>query len=290
MKKSSISYFTLVIMISTALVLTSCKKNNDNNNLTLHYQAALDNSVADGVFNRAYNQVSKASYTATNSKGKSTNDTIIGSCPVLYINAWHSFPDTVTLDYGTSCLCEDGVTRKGKIVTVITGLYVDSGTVVTSTFQNYHEIINTVDYQATGTQIITNLGNNQAGHPVFSVDVQNASVISVHGTINYTSQRQNEWIVGYNTWINPFDDEYLVTGTANGTDLNGEPYSLTITQALDFNVYCDATHYWTIKSGKFELSYPGTTYPTIYVDYGTGVCDYLINVTINGVVYPIVYY
>jgi hypothetical protein len=287
MKAKLMFRLALVAVVSTGLMLASCKKddnNNNNNNSGTHYQAANDNSVADGVYNRAYNQISKASNTASQ---KGAMDTING-CPTLYIQG-AGWPKTVTLDFGNSCLCDDGVTRKGQIVTTITLPYIDSNCVVTSTFQNYHEIIGTTDYQATGTQVITNKGHNQAGHTVFGVDV-NGSVISVHGTITYTSQRENEWIGGYGTWINPFDDEYLITGTASGTDIDGSPYAMTITQALDFNVYCDATHFWTVKSGKFELTYPGTNYPTIYVDYGTGTCDYIIYITINGTVYTIVYY
>jgi hypothetical protein len=288
MKTKSVIHLAMFAVISFGLVLSSCKKDNDNNNnnnTTPKYQAALDNSVADGVYNRAYNQISKASYKSTQ---KSAQDTITG-CPILYITGGLSYPKTVTLDFGTGCACDDGVTRYGKIISVISAPYLDSGAVVTSTFDNYHEIINGINYQATGTQVITNLGTNQAQHPVYSLDVD-GSVISQYGTITYTSQRQNEWIYGYNSWLNPFDDEYMITGTASGNDINGDPFAITITQALDFNVYCDVTHFWTIKSGKFELSYPGTTYPTIYVDYGTGTCDYIIYVTINGTTYTIVYY
>jgi hypothetical protein len=274
--------FTLVAAVCVGLLFDSCKKKEDD---TAHYQAATDNSIADGVYNRSFNQIKGASYQATTLKD--ATDTIIG-CPTLYITGGTGYPKTVTLDFGTNCVCDDGVTRSGQIVSVITGPYIDSGTVVTSTFQNYHEIFNGVDYQATGTQVVTNVGDNQAGHPVYSVSVQ-GSVISVHGTISYTSQRENEWIVGYNSWLNPYDDEYLVTGTADGTDINGEAFAITITQALDFNIMCDASTFWTVKSGKFELSYPGTSYPTMYVDYGTGTCDYIIYVTIDGVTYTVIY-
>lgn len=271
----------LLALMATGLVLSSCKKDDDdddNTNPPNKYQSVQDNSTADGVYSRAYNQINKASYQSTS--GKNTNDTIAG-CPVLYITGGLSYPKTVTLDFGTSCVCDDGVTRMGQIVTVISAPYLDSGSVVTSTFQNYHEVINNIDYQATGTQVITNLGTNGEGHPVYSVDVQNGSVISTYGTISYTSQRQNEWIAGYDSWLNPWDDVYMITGSANGTDINGDNFSVNITQELEVQIGC-----YFIKSGRLDLVNPG--YSTITVDYGDGTCDNIIYVIINGVTYTIV--
>jgi len=270
----------LIALMATGLVLSSCKKDNDDDDNTTpvnKYQSVQDNSTADGVFSRAYSQVNKASY---QSSQKSANDTITG-CPVLYITGGLTYPKTVILDFGTGCACDDGVTRSGKIVSEISAPYLDSGSVVTSTFDNYHEIINSVDYQATGTQVITNLGTNVDSHPVYSVDVQNASVISTYGTISYTSQRQNEWIAGYDTWVNPWDDVYMVTGSASGTDINGDAFSVNITQELEVQIGC-----YFIKSGKVDIINPG--YSTITVDYGDGTCDNIVYVIINGVTYTIV--
>jgi hypothetical protein len=268
----------LLAFLAIGLVVTSCKKDDDDDDDNgSNYQSVQDNSTADGVYSRAYNQISKASYQST---AKGAKDTITG-CPTLYITGGFTYPKTVTLDFGTSCVCDDGVTRKGKIVAVISAPYIDSGSVVTSTFDNYHEVINNIDYQATGTEVITNIGTNLAGHPVYDVDVQGASVISQYGTISYTSQRQNEWYAGYDSWLNPWDDVYFITGSASGTDINGAAFSANITQALEVQVGC-----WFIKSGRVDLINPG--YPTITVDYGDGTCDNIIKVIINGVEYTIV--
>jgi hypothetical protein len=281
--KTKLVFLALCTVISGGLFLSSCKKDNDEKKN--NYQGAKDNSLAEGVFNRSYNQISNASYTATH--GKQVEDSIIHGCPTLTI-AGSGWPKTVTLDFGTGCHCNDSIIRSGSIVSVITGPWIQTGTVVTSTFNNYHENINGVDYQATGTQIITNQGPNIDLHPVYSVNVQ-GSVISQYGTISYTSQRTNEWFAGYNSWLNPFDDEYRITGSASGTDINGDPFLITITDPLEFAIMCDWTHFWIIKKGKFDLSYPGTTYPNITVDYGNGECDYTIYVTVNGTVYTITY-
>lgn len=280
MKTTKIVSICLVALIATGILFsTSCKKKEEENN-TYSYRAAEDNYTAEGLFTRAYNQISKG---ARQMSSKSTNDTIIG-CPTLYISgAW---PDkTLILDFGTSCTGDDGVVRRGRIISHINGLYIDSTTTIVSTFDNYFETINGVDYQVKGTETIVNIGANQAGHPCFSIDVDSSSVTSVHGVISWTSQRENEWIAGYDTWMNPFDDEYQVTGTANGNDINGAPFSVTITSPLLCKL-CLSLYRWVVVSGTLDIVNPG--YPNITVDYGTGTCDYTVYIIINGVTYTIV--
>lgn len=277
MKTAKVLVLCTVCILAFGISLPSCKKKEEKTEYS--YRAALDNSTAEGAFNRSYSQISKAANQAGN---KSTNDTIIG-CPVLYITG--GWPKTVTLDFGTGCLCDDGVTRKGKIISTITAPYIDSTSVITSTFDNYYENVSSTEYQVQGTQIITNLGHNTAGHPHFSVVVQNAKVSSNGQEINWTSIRENEWIAGYDTWINPWDDEYYVTGSANGTDVNGAAFSVTITSPLLWK-FCIDIFRWTVTSGKIDIINPG--YPTITVDYGTNTCDLIVYIIINGVTYTVV--
>jgi hypothetical protein len=279
MKTFKLLAFCLIVATSTGILLSSCKKKEETK--TNSYRSAQDNSTAEATFNRSYTQISKA---ALKIGSKSTNDTIVG-CPTLYISG--TWPNkTLILDYGDSCVGDDGIIRSGKIISHITGLYVDSNSVVSSTFDNFYETINGVSHQIQGTQVITNLGHNAAGHPHFSVVVSNASVTYTDGTIQWNSQRENEWIAGYNTYMNPFDDEYYVTGTANGTDISGAAFTVNITSPL-LTKFCTSLWSWIVASGTLEIVNSG--YPTITVDYGTGSCDWLIYVTINGTTYTISY-
>lgn len=276
--KKIISIGFVALFAVTLISYSSCKKKEENNEY--NYRAAQDNSLAEGVFNRCYSEIQKAARQVGN---KSTDTTITG-CPTLYITG--SWPKTLTLDYGSSgCACNDGVTRKGQIITTITGLYVDSNMVATSTFSNFSEIINGVEHHITGTHTVTNLGHNGQGHPYFSVDVQNASVSYTEGTIHWTSQRENEWIAGFDTYLNPFDDEYSVTGSANGTDINGAAFTVNITSPLICK-FCTSLWRWIVASGTLDIVNPG--YPNITVDYGNGDCDLTVYIVINGTTYTIV--
>lgn len=277
MNRKKAFLMVLLAMFAFGTVFTSCKKEKKEDTKTANYRAAQDNSTADNIFSHVFNQVNQGARHTS----KSTQDTIQG-CPVTYITpGGFSYPKTITLDFGTSCTGTDGIIRSGKIVSTITKPYTDSACVLTSNLQNYHEIISGKDYSVTGQQVITNLGHNQAGHPVYSVVVTGASVTSTDGTISWTSTRQNEWFAGYDTWMNWLDDEYRVTGSANGTDINGASFTVNITEPLEVQVGC-----WYIKKGKIEIINPG--YATITVDYGTGTCDNIIYVIINGVTYTVV--
>ena len=80
----------------------------------------------------------------------------------------------------------------------------------------------------------------------------------------------------------PWDDEYLITGTQNGTSANGKSYTIETTSPLNVIVSCR----W-IRSGKIDLDIQG--FPTITINYGdTPNCDANAVATVNGVDYPFV--
>lgn len=278
MKTIKIISLCLAAMIVAGSFSMSCKKKDTTK--TASYRAAQDNATAEATFNRSYSQISKA----CRQGGAKTMDTVIAGCPTITITgAW---PDKiVTLDFGTACTGDDGIVRRGQIISHCSGLYVDSNSVIISTFQNYYETINGVDHQIQGSQTITNLGHNLAGHPHFSVDVQGASITYAEGTIHWTSQRENEWIAGYDTYLNPWDDEYSVTGSANGTDINGAAFTVNITTPLVCK-FCISLFRWIVASGKLDILNAG--YPTITVDYGDGSCDFTVYVIVNGVTYTFI--
>ncbi len=260
MKSLRIFVAIAFIFASASAYLVSCKKETTK---TPSYRAATDNSTAESVFGGAFKQVDNKMKTAKSSDS--------ATCPALTITG-STYPYTYSMDFGYHCLCSDGRTRSGKIISTIDKPYLDSTCHVISTFDNFYETINNVDYHVTGTQTITNLGHNSAGHPIYSVVVTNGSVTSTQGTISWTSTRQNEFVAGYNTWMNPFDDEYLVTGSSNGTDINGAAFSVNIINPLSWGMMC-----YYIKSGSLEIVNAG--YPTITVDYGTGACDNIATVS-----------
>ncbi len=280
MKNKALKLFTAFALIAgTSLFYTGCKKEEDK---PADANAASDNAVAENAFAGIWKQIS----TVTDSSGtlRSSLSSSASAYPIVTITNWNNsiWPKVVTINFGPSnVLGNDFNNRRGIITAEFTGPYTDSATVITVTLTNYYHN----DYHIQGTQTITNMGNNAAGHPVFNVIVNNAMI--THPTNGQTStwntNQNREFYAGYNSPLNIGDDVYLITGTASGISGGGSAYSIVVNTALRVNVGCR----W-IVSGVFTLTltdYPN--YPIVF-DYGSGACDGLATATLNGTTYNIV--
>jgi hypothetical protein len=182
---------------------------------------------------------------------------------------------TVTVDYGTTnCDCNDGKTRRGKIVTTFTGQYFAPGTVITHTPVDYY--VNDIKYD--GSKTVTNMGLNGTGQPYFNVQIDGTATKTDGEVVTYTSTRVRTWVQGYNTPTDRFDDQYSISGNATGSFSNGGGYTAQITNPLLVKVGCSFP-----VSGTLEITPQNK--PVRTVDYGQGTCDYAFTVTVNGVTY-----
>lgn len=182
---------------------------------------------------------------------------------------------TVTVDYGsTNCDCNDGKTRRGKIVTTYTGFYHAQGTIITHTPVDYY--VN--DIKIDGTKTVENMGTNASGQPYFNVQINGVATLTSGETMTYTSTRVRTWTDGFTTLFNRFDDEYDITGTAEGVFSTGGGYTANITSAVHIKVGCGFP-----VSGTVEIT-PQSN-PVRVLDYGSGTCDATFTVTVNGNTY-----
>ena len=202
------------------------------------------------------------------------------------MNADTSNQDTIIVDFGdgnpVDCLSY-GKLRRGKMIIMYTGKYRDSLSVITTTFDHYY--VNNKWIQ--GKRVATNNGRNQNGNVTFSIEVENASITG-NGTINWNSSRTREWISGYNTFANPFDDKYIVSGSASGNSTSGQDFTLNITKDLYVDLGCliSTTNPCVVTSGKAELIPTG--FSTRFINYGDSICDCNFTITLNGADYLIV--
>ena len=270
-------------------MLLSCKKDNkedENPNNPLPTNdvviAATDNAISNNMFDDVFKQGASGTRKMDDSLGgKSTSESLAGACATITITPFDlvTWPKTVTVDFGsTNCLCNDGYYRSGKLIMTVTTWFRDSGCVVTIVPNNYYVNYHKIE----GQKVITNMGRNSQQHLRYSVVVTNGKVTDPNGTTfrTWNSSRIHEWVSGENTW-NPWDDEYIITGTADGTTRTNKSYSVVITSPL--NVYTGCK--W-IRSGELTLSVQGNL--PVIVNYGTTpVCDNIAIVTINGVNYQI---
>ena len=253
----------------TTGIFISCGKGGEQETTS-----AVDNGIADTYFNDLYSVVNNSAVDngfADLTSDNSANKTSSSDCPVVtFSEPPGTFPNTMTIDFGTGCTSYFGVERSGKVIAVFTGLYKDAGSVITISTEDYYVNGNHVE----GTKTITNLGLNDAGNIHFSVEVADGKITLTDGSdIEFNVSREREWLEGDTTgYIN--DDVYLITGGSSGVNRDDIPFTSNITDALRKEMDC----HW-IVSGVLEITPEGL--PTRTIDYGSGACDNEATLTVG---------
>lgn len=276
-------FFALIII---SFILFACKEEDVINPPALNStQACQDNAIAENIFN----DVAYIVEIGLQNNGQ------VKSCPEYYlmnvdtsnidtvINDLGYNIDTLIIDFGSTNCLHNGKLRRGKINVTFTGKYRQKNSIIKATFDNYFVNNNLVQ----GEKIVTNQGVNASGNMWFTIKVNNASVTTANGngTINWESEKIKEWINGENTYYNILDDEYKTIGTASGNAVNGNYFTMTITDSLNIDLGC-LPYSCLIKSGSVKISSSG--YSDRIINYGDSLCDCNADVVINGTTYPIV--
>lgn len=280
MKARKYFFGSMIVLFAASVAVTGCRRDEEDTDTS----AAGDNAFAEATYSDVDNIADEAGISGSVSNyriGDPNNGGLLSSCATVTFNNVNSADqDTVTVDFGSvNCTCNDGRNRRGKIIVYYMGMYRDSNSTHTITFDNYY--VN--DNQVLGTKTVTNIGHNAAGHLVYDIDVNGQiNLANNGGTITWVSQRQREWTMGEGTLIWS-DDQYSITGTASGTSAANENFTMTITNPLIRNMTLGCRKHFT--QGTVELT-PGTR-PMRTIDFGTGACDDIATVTINSHTYTI---
>lgn len=180
----------------------------------------------------------------------------------------------ITIDFGTGCEDARGNVRKGKIKIEFIGKRFFAGSKIITTFEEY--FINGVEIE--GTRTVTNITGSTEDNPKFSIVLENGKATWPDGTFATREvNRTREWIRG----TNPMMDEWIVDGTASGTNRNGNVYQVEITTPLVYKRECAITNRVFMAVEGVKVLTVGTG-RTITIDYGSGECDRIITVTIDG--------
>ena len=263
---------TLIALSILTVLLYACKDEDVINNPDLRStQATQDHLFAEQIFNDVGRTVEE---------GFIANGTNKSCASYNLMNNDTSDIDTLIINFGATNCLDNGKLRRGKIVITFTGKYRDSLAVITTTFDNYYVNNNLIQ----GERVVTNQGRNNKGNMWFTIAVNNASINTSNGTINWESARTREWVNGMATYFKISDDHYKITGSASGTGVNNNSFSMEITDTLNIDLGCLPS--CVIKSGTAKISPNG--YADRIINYGDSMCDCNFDVTINGTTYPIV--
>ena len=271
MKKKNLFYIILSV-VAISLVVISCQKEAVK---TPEVIAAEDDANADIMFDAVFTEVENATASMEDAiYGGNLKSAEIETCKTITVDipgdsiVW---PKTITVDFGDGCPAPNGRVRKGKIIIEVSNKVSSPTYTRTITFENFY-----IDgFQIEGTKTIAKAGLSDNSNPLFTITLVNGKITSPEGkfvTREFTHTR--EWIEGYLTPRNRFDDEYNITGNASGVDRNGVNYAKLIILPLHVKINCQ----WVV-SGSIKLS--RTDKNDIVIDYGEGECDRIATITIG---------
>lgn len=258
---------TFLALCSIAVLIYSCKEEYSDQTNT---QATQDHLLAEQIFSDV-GRIIKEGFLTTGDNG---------SYPFYnLINNNTSDIDTLIINFGTDYIDSQRL-YTGKVITTYSVNYLDSLSVITTTFDNYHVNKNLVQ----GQRVVINEGRNSDGNTCFSIAVNDARITTPqNGTINWESNIISEWINGQNTYFDISDDIYKISGTANGNAGNGNNFIVKITSPLEIDLGCYST--CLFKSGIAKISPTG--YDDRIINYGDLSCDCNFDLSIEGTNYPI---
>lgn len=267
-KKLSLLFIVFILLFA----IEGCRKTDRDKDTGTF--ASLDNCFAESIFNGLYKQLHAAAINDTmlyKPGFSSAYDGCVDSAKL--VTTAGNFPMTLTIYYSGGS-CDDGKTRDGKIIAVFSGRYQDSLSVINVSLVKFK--VN--DFNVGGTATITNKGRNGNGNLLYSVTIQNGSIANDTTNIEWDCNRTWEWTDGETT-AQSSDDDFLISGTANGRTTKGNTFSATITTALEVEFDCN----WAL-SGMMDIA--PNNLSTRKLDYGSA-CDNTATVTINNTVYTI---
>jgi hypothetical protein len=196
----------------------------------------------------------------------------IGLCATITVTPNDTtYPKTITIDFGDSCVGLDGKLRSGKIIINLTAPLRKPGSILTATLENFY--INHIHIE--GTKTVTN--QSEHGAVKFSVQVTGGKVTFPSGRgYSYESSKTKAQVEGMDTKICR-DDVFEITGSATIKFNNGVVVKFEVVDPLIKKVACP----W-LSDGTLKISINDRV---LKIDYGfphNGDCDNKALLTWNG--------
>lgn len=250
--------FKVGILLSFAFLFVACQKEEMESD---DIQSAEDASSSESLLNSANDEAVLAMYSSGNSTG----------CPtVTWADTPGSYPNTITLDFGTGCVGTYGHTKSGKLIIEVTGDLYTTGSIRSMSTENFF----VDDVEVEGTRSVTNLGNNDSDQMHWSVEITDARLtFPDEQFVEWSASRVRTLIEGQSTFETAEDDVYSITGGSQGVNRRGQSFSSTIVSPLIKSMDCR----W-ISEGVREVI---TNDRVRSIDYGDGTCDNQAVVTGN---------
>lgn len=283
----------LILGFVFSLVFISCSK--DETSSTINAEDAKANAKIDAMNDDVSNIVEEqeANTYANSTSGKTADLAIstLSTCatitrvPAFGTAITPGTTVTKTIDFGTEgCTLNNGNIVKGKII--ISFVFQPDATshTITYTFDNFYHNAIKFDGNKTFTRTMITTTANPVSHPQVTMTIDMTATLPDGGVYHRVGSRVREIIEGFGTetWT---DNIYKITGSWITTTPSGATETSTITEPLHVKMSCVEVHKPLIVSGVITIVRNNNT---ATLDYGSGECDNLAVLTVNGNSYNIV--
>jgi hypothetical protein len=276
--KNSLRLLSIALVFSAGAFLISCSEDETLN--SSDKQSVSSEASTDSYFEEAEDLSSTVSF-ATNADlgGKMAgleDDRLVGATISLSDGATAT-AGTITIDFGTG-VTRGEITRKGKILITYSGERRAVNSSHTITFENFY--VNGTKIEGTRTVKVSEVTNTFIKHEITLTD---GKITWSDGTsATRDAHHFRKWTHGGTPARLDDSISILTGGTATGSNRDGVEFSMQITEDIVFKAECLALKRFLPASGVKVLVIGANAGREITVNYGTGDCDNLITVTING--------
>lgn len=268
--KTTIMKTTGFLALAIALTFFSCKK----------VKEAVDTKPADAIALSIASGTSETLYDdafdvvlqdgeSNSIAGRETAAARTGSCATVTLSPADltTFPKTMTIDFGAGCTSSNNITRKGKLIAVLSGKIRTAGTTLAVSFDNYS--VN--GFKVEGNYMITNNGGTGLN---FTRQVSNGKLTYPDGATWYTYTGTHTLAqTGGSGTVTFADDNFSVTGNGITTSSAGNSLTVNITTPLVKAGTCR-----NISSGIEQFTYNSISGS---LNFGDGTCDNLALLTVG---------
>ena len=268
------NYVVAFATLTVAAGFSSCKKDNSgttaSDEVATTFELSGDQAISDNLNSDAEYVLSEAAVDGNFAGARITG--VVQTMNVLScakVTTTPGFPKTITIDFGTGCTSNRGVTRSGKINVTLSDSLRTPGSVAVMTFINYY----VSGFKKEGTVTWTN--TSQGGIRSWERTCANGKITAPNGKYWLHSGTQDVvQTAGASTPLNLLDDVFSTTGSHTVTNAAGKTRTCEITEALEKKVICE-----NIDMGKIKIQGPNHA---AVIDFGDGTCDRIATITIDG--------
>ncbi len=179
----------------------------------------------------------------------------------------------ITVNYGTGCTNNAGVTRAGKMFINYVGKRFVPGSVITTTFDSMY--IDNIKLEGVFTH--TNIQADASAYPKFECVLTGGKLTFPDGS---TITRQHDLVREWQRAANPRNDVWVTytQSTGSGVTRMGKTWSMVVTKDIIRQASCKFYGQTVPVSGTRALVVNGENGT---IDYGDGSCDNEATLTIN---------